>query len=233
MVWVFALCKRVKKFQFCPQGYSRVYCHQQPQPSDSNSFDSGQDQPIVCAVCFNGYNFYGPDCTTDGKLITQIEDEENKEDKSTPKLEDEVEDGESTQEPDETDSEIVTLKLLPFKGDQPPNSNPVEREVDNTSLLWLGIGGLISLPFIIVIANGVYKWDIILETKIQLVMLMVIGDTQFFLCFFCNFFLQAAPQHVDKNPGSSPNVQHLKDICCLNRYYHEYFCDEYRMNIYS
>lgn len=151
----------------CPQGYARVYCHQQPQASDSNSFDDAQDQPIACAVCFNGYNFYGPECTTDSKLITDIEG--NEEDRTTPKLEDELEDGESTQEPDETapDSEIVTLKLLPFKEDQPPNSNPVEREVDNTSLLWLGIGGLISLPFIIVVANGVYKRRHSMWTRIQ------------------------------------------------------------------
>jgi len=153
----------------CPQGYSRVYCHQQPQSLDPNLFEAAQDEPIVCAVCFNGYDFYGPECTINGKLITKIED--NK-DKNTPKPADEMEVGESAQEPDKTeaDSKIVPKKvgrLLPFKEDPPPNSNPVERETDNTSLLWLGIGGLISLPFIIVVANGVYKRRYSMWTRIQ------------------------------------------------------------------
>jgi len=154
----------------CPQGYSRVYCHQQPQSSDSNFFDAAKDEPIVCAVCFNGYDFYGPECTITGKLITKIE-ENGKDRRTTLKPKDEIEDGESTQEPDKTeaDSEIVPElgRLLPFKEDPPPNSNTVERDTDNTSFLWLGIGGLISLPFIIVVANGVYKQRHSMWTRIQ------------------------------------------------------------------
>jgi len=129
----------------CPQGYSRVYCHQQPQ--------AGQDQPVVCAVCFNGHNFYGPECTTNGKLI-----------KSTPKPEVE----ESTQEPEVpkimADSEFVPEgRTSLIEEDQPPKG----RKTDNTSLLWMGIGGLISCPFIVVIANGVYKRRHSMWTRIQ------------------------------------------------------------------
>ena len=91
-------CKLFDNLQLRPQGYTRVYCHQQAQSNDLNSFDAGQDQPVVCAVCFNGHNFYGPDCTTNGKLITKIEEKE-KEEKSTPKPKDGV--GDSAREPKE------------------------------------------------------------------------------------------------------------------------------------
>ena len=146
----------------CPQGYTRVYCHQQAQSNDHNSFGAGQDQPVVCAVCFNGHNFYGPDCTTNGKLITKIEEEEKKE-KSTPKPKDGV--GDSAHEPKEeaktaADSAFLPgVRTFPIEENEPPTSNPdVEKsETDNTPFIWLGIGGLIACPFIIVIANGVYK----------------------------------------------------------------------------
>ena len=32
-----------------------------------------------------------------------------------------------------------------------------EREMDDTSLMWLGIAGLVFCPFVVVIANGMYK----------------------------------------------------------------------------
>ena len=119
------------------------------------SANAGQDQPVVCAVCFNGFNFYGPKCTTNGKLIRQIEEKGNEVDKSAPK----PEVGESTQEPEE-DSKVVPggrTSLMETRQDEPPISNPEENRTDNTLLIWLGIGGLILCPFIIVIANGVYK----------------------------------------------------------------------------
>ena len=32
-----------------------------------------------------------------------------------------------------------------------------EREMDDTSLMWLGIACLVFCPFVVVIANGMYK----------------------------------------------------------------------------
>ena len=32
-----------------------------------------------------------------------------------------------------------------------------EREMDDTSLMWLGIASLVFCPFVVVIANGMYK----------------------------------------------------------------------------
>merc|ERR1712226_301376 len=61
----YKLCKpNDQGCKHCPKGHSRVFCHQQPQSYDYDSFDSDNDQPVVCAVCFNGHNFYGPECTT-------------------------------------------------------------------------------------------------------------------------------------------------------------------------
>lgn len=171
----------------CPQDYTRVYCHLQPEP--------GQDQPVICSVCFHGYNFYGPKCTTNGKLITKLEEEEKKEDKSAPKPEagqsrsqepgvgqstsQEPEAGQTTSQENEKEPKIMAESKFAVEKrvslndeNQSPKSNPEpERgETDstsNTSLMWLGIGGLIVCPFIVVIANGAYKRRHSVWTRIQ------------------------------------------------------------------
>jgi len=42
-----------------------------------------------------------------------------------------------------------------------------EREMDDTSLMWLGIGGLVFCPFAVVIANGMYKRRHSMLSRIQ------------------------------------------------------------------
>ena len=43
----------------------------------------------------------------------------------------------------------------PFSDNSEEDSQ--EREMDDTSLMWLGIAGLVFCPFVVVIANGMYK----------------------------------------------------------------------------
>ena len=167
----YKLCKpNDQGCKHCPKGHSRVFCHQQPQPYDYDSFDSDKDQPVVCAVCFNGHNFYGPECTTNGKLIKNFKaplknfgDEKKKEsDKSSPKPEVEASvkktEGQLTAKAaPEAQAVVPGLRIFSKNQGDKPSSSPGQREADDTSLLWLGIGGLIFCPFVVVIANGVYK----------------------------------------------------------------------------
>ena len=125
-----------------PQGYSRIYCHQQPE--------AGQDQPVVCAVCY--YNFFGPECTTNGKLIRTTPKPEVGETTPEPEVGESTKEpkiGESTQESEiEESTQTPEPKIMPdrefvpggrtslIEQDEPPKSNPEGRKTDNTSLLW-------------------------------------------------------------------------------------------------
>ena len=58
------------------QGYSKIFCHQQAEHTEDvqdNPNAIEDNEPIVCAVCFNRNSFHGPECTRDGKLIKDFE----------------------------------------------------------------------------------------------------------------------------------------------------------------
>ena len=192
------------------QGYSRIFCHQQAEHTEDvhdnpNTFED--NEPIVCAVCFNRNSFHGPECTRDGKLIKDFEglkketkytsqpnqdmlikDSEDNENESifSPKSRSSLDglvtqlpkEGRAGAKPEFEESQSLDpvedrLKIAPTphkvnRKEEPfsnakedsqglVGNNSQELEMDDTSLMWLGIACLVFCPFVVVIANGMYK----------------------------------------------------------------------------